>query len=421
MSEADFEVLSNILYSPSPVNFEAAMTNYISKETQKFGKDNWKYHKFNANAGLVIDTDPSAGSNKLSVMVMGHADKIRLQVKKVASDGKVYIASDSHIPISLLGNEVSIFSENSAQDGYNRIEGGTVEALGAIHFADAATRTGSKGLKAEQMYVELHIHGEKCKEQVTEGLGIKAGDTILMQRKIRRGVGLNTFTGSHLDNGVGSFVTYHLSKLVSNSKLLDEVRFLFAYSSHEEIGRFGSRQIVNQLKPDVLIAVDVNHDYSAAPGIGGKNMPEITMGKGPTVGTGSVTSNFLNSTIIKAAKENEIPIQLDQNGTDTGTDAMASVLSNKDVVCTSVGVPVRNMHTVSECGVTDDVYAASFLIQKSVEKLVEEQKTKGKDIFKTTHPDLSKASVVDSIPESFYENLKKNEENKNNGKNNDKK
>ena len=40
---------------------------------------------------------------------------------------------------------------------------------------------------------------------------------------------------------------------------------MFAFASHEEIGRFGSRILAAELKPDVLIAVDVNHDYEAAP------------------------------------------------------------------------------------------------------------------------------------------------------------
>jgi hypothetical protein len=32
---------------------------------------------------------------------------------------------------------------------------GTVEALGAIHFASAEQRSGAKGVKPEQLYVEL--------------------------------------------------------------------------------------------------------------------------------------------------------------------------------------------------------------------------------------------------------------------------
>ena len=42
-------------------------------------------------------------------------------------------------------------------------------------------RTGAKGIKKEQLYLELQIHGDKGKEQV-ESLGIRAGDPILLKR-----------------------------------------------------------------------------------------------------------------------------------------------------------------------------------------------------------------------------------------------
>ena len=55
---------------------------------------------------------------------------------------------------------------------------------------------------------------------------------------------------------------------------------MYGFAAHEEIGRFGSRVLVEGCKPDVLIAVDVNHDYDAAPiGKEAKN-PPLKMGKG---------------------------------------------------------------------------------------------------------------------------------------------
>ena len=90
-------------------------------------------------------------------MIVGHADKIRMQVRRISSDGKIYINSDSFLPLTLIGNQVSLFSEQSggaAADGgqaaYKKYSG-TVEALGAIHFADAKVRTGAKGIKPEEL------------------------------------------------------------------------------------------------------------------------------------------------------------------------------------------------------------------------------------------------------------------------------
>jgi len=62
-----------------------------------------------------------------------HSDKIRMQVRHIGSDGKVYIDSDSFLPSTLIGNQVTCFSQPDMGASYHRIDC-TVEALGAIHF-----------------------------------------------------------------------------------------------------------------------------------------------------------------------------------------------------------------------------------------------------------------------------------------------
>ena len=57
---------------------------------------------------------------------------------------------------------MKIFSHDTDDtSSYRELKGGTVEALGAIHFAEAAHRSGTRGVKPEDIYVELQLHGEK--------------------------------------------------------------------------------------------------------------------------------------------------------------------------------------------------------------------------------------------------------------------
>ena len=81
------------------------------------------------------------------------------------------------------------------------------------------------------------------------------------------------------------------------------------------------------------------------------------MGLGMTLCVGSIASEQLNSVIEHAAASRGIPVQRDVRGRDTGTDGMAGVLGNVDCAATSVGFPIRNMHTISELGHTGDVVA----------------------------------------------------------------
>ena len=398
MPEEQFAFMRAILAAPSPVGLEAAMTQGVLKPAfDEFKHDGWQIHQFRGNAGMILDTHPGE-DDRLTVMIIGHADKIRMQVRSIGDDGKIWINTDSFLPLTLLGHEVTLFSEDPEQPGsYRQIKGGTVEALGAIHFADAGLRSGKKGVKKEQIYLDLQVHGEKRKERL-EQLGIRPGDAILLDRPIRPGFGEDTFVGAYLDNGLGCFVTAEVARLIADEGGLENVRVLFTIATHEEIGRFGSRVLAGELKPDVVIGVDVNHDYEAAPGIGDKRFTPLTMGEGYTLSVGSVASEYLNRLIEEAAKEYEIPVQRDVCGRDTGTDAMAAVLASVDAAATSIGFPIRNMHTISETGHTGDVLAAIHGIARALQHMDKLDVTA--DDLRQSHPRLDDVELVSELPEA---------------------
>jgi len=394
MPDDQFTFMRDLLAAPSPVSYEGAMTfGVLEPRFESFKRPNWKTHRFVGNASIVLDTDPDAADSKLTVMVVGHADKIRMQVRSIGEDGKVWIDSDSFLPMTLLGQEVLLFSRLPGDPTRTRVlRGGTIEAIGAIHFADADTRSGAKGIKKEQLYLELHLTGEDRKEQVEE-LGIRPGDPLLMDRPIRRGFGKDSFTGAYLDNGLGVFVAAEVGKLLAEGPELDHVRVLLAAASHEEIGRMGSRVLAGEMTPDVLIAVDVNHDYEAAPGIERRRMTPLEMGKGFTLTTGAIVSEQLNSIVEAAATEAGIPYQISVSGRDTGTDGMASVLAGRDAAATSIGFPIRNMHTASESGHTGDVLASIHAIERAIRRMDAAKMTRGD--FQAGHVRLDRAESVE--------------------------
>jgi putative aminopeptidase FrvX len=396
MPEEQFSLMRDILAAPSPVGLEGAMTYGVLKPYfESFADADWKLHQFKGHAGVVLDTHPGR-DDLFSVMIIGHADKIRMQVRSVGDDGKIWIDSDSFLPMTLIGHEVKVFSEDPDAPGtYRTIEGGTVEALGAIHFADKALRSGDKGIKKEQLYLELQIHGDNKKQQI-ENLGVRPGDSIILNRPIKRGFSPNTFYGAYLDNGLGCFVTAEVARLIAEAGGTEHVRCLFAIASYEEIGRFGSRVLAGEMRPDAIIGVDVNHDFAAAPGVGDKRFTPLEMGEGFTMSVGSIVSEQLNRFIETTAKEHDIPIQRDVCGRDTGTDGMAGVLASVDCAATSIGFPIRNMHTISETGNTSDVLAATHAIARALETMDDLDDGKGKlrRHFQSNHPRLDRAEAL---------------------------
>jgi len=396
MPDEQFARMRDILAAPSPIGLEGAMTYGVLKpEFESFAPRGWHVHQFKGHAGVVLDSHPGE-DERFKVMVIGHADKIRMQVRSIGQDGKIWINSDSFLPLTLIGHEVTLFSENPDQPGqYRRIEGGTVEAVGAIHFAEQALRDGNKGVKKDQLYVELQIHGENKKKQV-ENLGIRAGDSILLNRPIRHGFSPDTFYGAYLDNGLGCFVTTEAARLTAEAGLPRNVRVLFAIASYEEIGRMGSRVLAGELKPDAILAVDVNHDFDAAPNAGERKFNPQEMGKGFTLSVGAIASEQLNQVVERTAKDRGIPMQRDVVGADTGTDGMAGVLASVDCAATSIGMPIRNMHTISETGNTRDVLAACHGIASTIRALDEQDDGRGglRQTFRDNHPRLDQAEAL---------------------------
>ncbi|GLS83026.1 M28 family peptidase [Paraferrimonas haliotis] len=386
MGSEQFEFMKKVLAAPSPIGFEAAMTyGVIKPEFESFMPEGWAVHQFKGNAGLVFDSHPGR-DDLVSVMIVGHADKIRMQVRKIDSDGKVWINTDSFLPTTLIGHEVQLFCQDPNNTGkYKVIQNCTVEALGAIHFSTPGQRSGDQGIKPESIYLELHTHGDDRKAQV-EALGIRVGDPILLDRPIKRGVSPDTFYGAYLDNGLGCFSVTEIARMLANEGL-DNVRVLYTVATHEEIGRFGSTQLVGELKPDVLIATDVNHDYEAAPGIGARKMNPLKMGDGFTIGRGSVTSEYLVSVFEAVCREHEIPYQLDFSGRDMGTDGMAAALAGVDSAAISIGYPIRNMHTGSESAHTGDLLGSIHAITELLRHFNQLNDGKGvsRDDLKNSH------------------------------------
>ena len=81
MSSEDFAFMRSVLAAPSPVGLEAAMTKGVLKpKFLEFMPTSWKLHEFVGNAGIVCDTMPN-NPDALTCMIVGHADKIRMQVR----------------------------------------------------------------------------------------------------------------------------------------------------------------------------------------------------------------------------------------------------------------------------------------------------------------------------------------------------
>ena len=120
------------------------------------------------------------------------------------------------------------------------------------------------------------------------------------------------------------------------------------------------------------------------------------MGAGFTLSAGSICTPYLNQLVQDTAQEMGIPMQMRVAGRDTGTDAMAGVFAAQDCAATSIGFPIRNMHTISESGHTGDVLAAVHVVAGVIDRLNGMNAGKGAtaDDFRDNHPRLDGAGPL---------------------------
>ena len=81
MPEKQFEWMREILAAPSPIGLEAAMSYGVIKPFfEEIKPKSWAVHQFKGNASIVLDSHPGE-DDRTSIMIIGHADKIRMQVR----------------------------------------------------------------------------------------------------------------------------------------------------------------------------------------------------------------------------------------------------------------------------------------------------------------------------------------------------
>jgi endoglucanase len=73
---------------------------------------------------------------------------------------------------------------------------------------------------------------------------------------------------------------------------------------------------------------------------------------------------------------------------------MAAVFAGKDAAATSIGFPIRNMHTMSESANTCDVQAAVHAITAAIQAMDERRMTRAD--LEQGHVRLDAATAIDS-------------------------
>lgn len=270
------------------------------------------------------------------VLLDGHCDEIGFNVKFIDEHGYLWFTPsggwDSEVVVS---QRVLVHTKDGVLPG--------VIGKKAIHLMSPDDR--KKRSELDSLWIDIGAgSGEQAKERV------RVGDPITMDAPFRQLMGTRAVAKS-FDNRIGLFAVSETLRRLPETL---EVSLYGLSAVQEEIGLRGARTAAYGVDPHIGIAIDVTHatDY---PDISKKKHGDIVLGGGPVIARGPNINNKLFERLVEVAQREQIPHQIEAEGSGTGTDANVIQLTRSGVATALVSLPLRYMHNPCEMLQLDDL------------------------------------------------------------------
>ena len=295
------------------------------------------------------------GNEKLpSVILFAHMDQLGFMVKKIEDNGYIRVERVGGVPEKALLSQDVVIVNNKEE----LIQG----VIG--NKAHHATQPNEKYTvhKANEIYIDA---GFKSKREVLRN-GVNIGSPITYA-PYYKSLKNNNVCGSSIDDRAGCAVILNAAKALTKSKNRPTVHIVF--SVQEEFNLRGVLPVINTLKPNIAIQVDLTLTSDTPDMV---NSSDVYLGKGPCVslfsfhGRGTLNGVIPHPSIIeifeKVAKTKKINLQ---RSVASGilTDASYVQFSNEGIASTDVGFPMRYSHSSREvCNLNDLIDLKNLLV-----------------------------------------------------------
>lgn len=346
MTKQTKQFLADLINSVSPSGYEGPAAKVWKARAESFASKVWTDTHGNSHAIVNPGGSPC-------VMFAGHCDEIGFQISYIDDNGFLWIqALGGWDPQIAQGQRVQINTKKGIVRG--------VIGKVAIHMQTPEER--KKVTEVKDLWVDIGAKSKKDAEKVVE-----VGDPLVLAygyEEMANGIAI----GRAFDDRAGAFVVLEAARQLAKLKPKAEIHAVATVQ--EEIGLRGATTAAYGINPDVAIAVDVtfatDHPNMEA---AKKRENLIELGKGPVLTRGPNINSKLFDLLVKTARVEEIPVQINAEPRGTGTDANAIQLNRAGVTAALVSIPLRYMHSPCELISLKDLEQCAKLIAKTVEKI----------------------------------------------------
>lgn len=327
------DTLRNLSLFNAPPGNEESLSRFISDIFSKH-TDTVSIDSFNNVCGI----KKSRTNNSKKIALYAHMDEIALMVTDIDKNGFI-----NFIPIGGIDSRILLSQEV--------IIHGNKDVLGIIGAKPPNLQTDDdkKEIKIGRLYIDIAMTNEQARENINIGDYITfKGKWTELQRDI--------ISSKSLDNRAGVAAVIEIMKELNNDSLRTDV--VYNITTQEEVGLRGAKVNSFSLQPDLAVVIDAG--FGDMPGL--EKDETFILGGGPAIAVGPSLHPALSKELIKYAKKENIPCQIDVENGNTGTEAWSIQVSGEGVPVILVSIPLRYMHTTVETISMDDVKNTAKLI-----------------------------------------------------------
>lgn len=296
-------------------------------------------------SGNVIAVKKCGKSNAARVIIEAHMDEIGLMVSGIDDNGFLSVVSIGGIdPRILASDEVTVH-------GKRKILG----VIGAKPPHLISRNEEKKAYKLSNLAVDTGLAAEEVKELV------KIGDFVTMNSPCFELLN-GQMAGKALDDRACVAILADVFEKINTEKLSADIYAVV--STKEEVGGFGAQTAAFSINPDLAIAIDVCHAVTPD-----NSYCAYEIGGGAVVTVGPNIHPAISERLKISAKENDLKIQIDADGGDTGTDAWVMQTVREGIPTGLISLPLKYMHTTREVISLSDAECVSALMRGFLENL----------------------------------------------------
>lgn len=293
---------------------------------------------FTTRLGSVVGVRRCGKENAKRVLLDAHVDEIGIIITGEEDGFLTFRALGGVDPRMLCDREITLLTDPPRF--------GLVSCL-PPHVQTAQDM--EKSTPISELYLDIGLSSEEAKRLVPIGTpGVFRGGCAPL--------GEDQCCGKALDDRACMTAILRALELLQGKELNVDLYVLF--STQEETSSAGAITAVNQLQPDICVAVDVTHGHTPdAP-----KDKTLKLGGGPAIGVGPNMTRSITKRLFALAKEENIDCQTEVMAGHTGTNAWPMQICREGVATAVVSLPLKYMHTPVEVISRTDLESTAKLL-----------------------------------------------------------